>query len=238
MTHRNAVIPLCAGILLLGACSSSSSSDKKAEESAAPPASAATGATASTGAAAPTAAPSASATTGTTAPAAATSFKVRFVTSRGPFVIEVHPDWAPIGAKRFGELVEDHYFDGARFFRVVPNFVVQFGLAANPAETKKWNTSITDDPVTHTNRTGAVVFATAGPNTRTTQLFINLASNQSLDEQGFAPFGEVTDGMDVVQKIYPGYGETPRQDLIEQQGNEYMTANFPKLDYIKTAKIE
>lgn len=237
MTRRTVLVPFFAGLFLLSACSSSSSSsDKKAEESA-PPASAATGATASTGAAAAPA-PGASATTGTTTPAAAASYKVRFVTSRGPFVVEVHPDWAPIGAKRFRDLVDDRYFDGARFFRVVPNFVVQFGLAADPAKTKKWNVSITDDPVTHTNRTGAVVFATAGPNTRTAQLFINLASNQSLDEQGFAPFGEVTDGMDVVQKIYPGYGETPRQDLIEQQGNEYLTPNFPKLDYIKSAKIE
>ncbi len=235
MTRRTVLVPFFAGLFLLSACSSSSTSEKKAEESAQPPASAATGATASTGAAAATAP---TATTGTTTPAAAASYKVRFVTSRGPFVVEVHPDWAPTGAKRFRDLVQDHYFDGARFFRVVPNFVVQFGLAADPAKTKKWNTSITDDPVTHTNRTGAIVFATAGPNTRTAQLFINLASNQSLDEQGFAPFGEVTDGMDVVQKIYPGYGETPRQDLIEQQGNEYLIANFPKLDYIKTAKIE
>ena len=165
-------------------------------------------------------------------------FKVRLDTSKGPVVIEVHKDWAPVGAQRFYELVKTGFYNGARFFRVVPNFVVQFGLAADPSLTKKWDKPIKDDPVTQTNRTGSVVFATAGPNTRTTQLFINLKSNQFLDSQGFAPFGTVVEGMNVVQQIYPGYGENPDQDQITRRGNAYLNATFPKLDYIKTATIE
>jgi len=169
---------------------------------------------------------------------AGSTFRVRFETSKGPFVIEVHRDWAPIGAKQFEQLVKSGFYNGARFFRVVPNFVVQFGLAADPAVTKKWSTPIKDDPVLQTNRLGSVVFATAGPNTRTTQLFINLRSNQFLDSQGFAPFGMVVEGMNVVQSIYPGYGETPDQGEITSRGNAYLTAQFPKMDYIKTATIE
>lgn len=164
-------------------------------------------------------------------------FKVRFETSKGPFVMEVHRDWAPIGAARFEELIKAKYYDGARFFRVVPNFVIQFGLAASPAMTKKWDKPIKDDPVSRTNRTGSVAFATMGPNTRTAQLFINLATNQSLDSQGFAPFAQVTEGMDAVQKLYSGYGEQPDQEAITKRGNAYLTAKFPKLDYIKTATI-
>jgi len=166
-------------------------------------------------------------------------FKVRFVTSKGPFVIEVHKDWAPVGAQRFYELVKTGFYNDARFFRVLPNFVVQFGLAANPSVTKKWEQKIKDDPVTQTNRAGSVVFATAGPNTRTTQVFINLASNQRLDSDGFAPFGTVVEGMEVVQSFYSGYGEgaSNNQDQITNRGNAYLNANFPKLDYIKTATI-
>lgn len=167
------------------------------------------------------------------------TFRVRFDTSKGPFVVEVHRDWAPIGAKRFEDLVKDGYYNNARFFRVLPRFVVQFGLAANPGMTKKWDRQIKDDPVLQTNRVGSVVFATAGPNTRTTQLFINLNSNQSLDSQGFAPFGMVVEGMDdVVEKINAKYGERPDQGEITARGNAYLTAAFPDMDYIKTAKIE
>src|SRR3954449_7815584 len=119
------------------------------------------------------------------------NFKVKFTTSKGPVIVEVHKAWAPKGVQRFYELVNDHYFDGARFFRIVPNFIVQFGMAGDPAMGRKWDKNITDDPVTQTNRAGSVTFATAGPNTRTTQLFINLRSNQMLDGQGFAPFGMV-----------------------------------------------
>ncbi|HWQ52414.1 MAG TPA: peptidylprolyl isomerase [Bryobacteraceae bacterium] len=167
----------------------------------------------------------------------AKTFRVRFDTSRGPILVEVHRDWAPIGARRFEELVKAGYYNGARFFRVVPNFVVQFGLAADPAVTRKWDKTIPDDPVLQTNRVGSLVFATAGPNTRTTQLFINLKSNQSLDDQGFAPFAMVVEGMDVVQNIYPGYGENPDQGQITARGNAYLTTAFPKLDYIKKATI-
>lgn len=163
-------------------------------------------------------------------------FRVRFDTSKGPFVVEVHRDWAPIGARRFEELVKSGYYNGARFFRVVPDFVVQFGLAADPAVTKKWDKTIPDDPVLQTNRVGSLVFATAGPNTRTTQLFINLKGNQFLDDKGFAPFAMVVEGMDVVQSIYPGYGENPDQGQITARGNAYLTA-FPKLDFIKKATI-
>lgn len=170
----------------------------------------------------------------TTAPA---PYKVRFETSKGPFTMEVHPEWAPLGAARFKELVEDGFYDGARFFRVVPNFIIQFGIAGDPKMTKKWNKPIKDDEPVRTNAYKTVAFATAGPETRTTQVFINLRSNQVLDKQGFAPFAIVTEGMDVVEKLHAGYGERPDQPKIERQGNAYLNANFPNLDYIKSAKI-
>jgi len=173
------------------------------------------------------------------APAPAT-FKVLFDTTKGSFEVEVHRDWAPLGAERFFRLVKSGYFNGAAFFRVVPNFVVQFGLAADPAVTKKWDTPIKDDPVKQTNRIGSIVYAaTSSPNSRTTQLFINLRSNASLDAMGFAPFGIVLgEGMQVVQQIYSGYGEQPDQGAITRQGKAYLDAKFPKLDYIKKATIE
>jgi len=158
-------------------------------------------------------------------------------TSKGDITIEVHRDWAPIGAQRFYELVQAGFYDNARFFRYVPNFVIQFGLAADPAVTKKWSTTINDDPVTHINRTGSLSFATAGPNTRTSQIFINLRTNQTLDDQGFAPFAQIVDGQDVVGKIYGGYGEQPDQDAIRLKGNTYLLKSYPKMDYIKTAKV-
>jgi peptidyl-prolyl cis-trans isomerase A (cyclophilin A) len=171
------------------------------------------------------------------APVAGT-YKVRFETSKGPVVVEVHPEWAPLGAKRFEELVKAGFFDGARFFRVVPNFIVQFGLAADPAMTKKWDKPIKDDAVAHTNALGTLSFATLmRPETRTSQIFINLRSNQSLDAQGFAPFARVVEGMDVVQKFYAAYGERPDQQAITKRGNAYLQQSFPNLDFIKTAKI-
>lgn len=165
-------------------------------------------------------------------------FKVRFETSKGPFTVEVHRAWAPKGADRFYELVKDNFFNQARFFRVVPNFVIQFGIAADPKMTKKWDVPIDDDPVMRTNRTGSVVFATSGPNTRTSQIFINLRTNMTLDDQGFAPFGQVVEGMEVVEKIYPGYGEQPDQELINKRGNAYLNAQFPRLDFIRSASIQ
>lgn len=165
-------------------------------------------------------------------------YKARFTTTAGDFVVEVHRDWAPMGADRFYNLVRYGYFTNASFFRVVRGFVVQFGLSANPAVNKVWQKArIQDDPVTQTNKRGTLVFATAGPNTRTTQLFINYADNARLDAMGFAPFGTVVEGMDVVDKIYPGYRETPRQDLIADKGDAYLKANFPLMDKIKLARI-
>jgi peptidyl-prolyl cis-trans isomerase A (cyclophilin A) len=165
-------------------------------------------------------------------------FKARFTTTAGDFVVEVHRDWAPLGADRFYNLVRNGYFTNASFFRVVPGFVVQFGLSANPAVNKVWHDAkIQDDPVVQSNKRASLVFATAGPNTRTTQLFINFGDNARLDGMGFAPFGSVVEGMDVVDKIYSGYGESPRQDLITDQGDTYIAANFPKIDKIKLARI-
>ena len=165
-------------------------------------------------------------------------FKVKFTTSAGDFVVEVHKDWAPLGADRFYNLVRRGFFTNASFFRVVPGFVVQFGLNADPAVNKVWEQAkIQDDPVKQSNNRGTLVFATAGPNTRTTQFFINFANNGRLDGMGFAPFGEVIDGMDVVDKIYAGYGEQPRQDLITAQGDAYISQNFPKIDRIKFARV-
>jgi peptidyl-prolyl cis-trans isomerase A (cyclophilin A) len=210
--------PFIASMLLITACSRTTPPEKKAEEASPPPA----------------AAPAKEPVTESKIPDV---YKVQFTTSKGPVIIEVNRDWAPIGAARFHELVTSGYYDGARFFRVVPNFVVQFGLAADPKVTKKWDRALDDDPVKRTNAAGTLAFATAGPNTRTTQVFINLRSNQSLDSQGFAPFGRVIQGMDVVEKLYSGYGQRPDQDAITNQGNAYLTKNFPNLDYIRTAKV-
>ncbi|MFN7935754.1 MAG: peptidylprolyl isomerase [Bryobacteraceae bacterium] len=218
MMQRKSIY-LALGLLALVGCSSEKPAPPK--EAATPP---------------PTATP-APATEAPKAPPAA-GYKVAFETTKGSFIVEVHPEWAPIGAARFKELVEDKFFDGAGFFRVVPNFIVQFGLAADPAKTKKWDTRISDDPVIRTNKRGTLTFATAGPNTRTSQLFINFKSNQILDDQGFAPFGEVTGaGMDVVDRITAQYGESPDQGAITAQGNAYLKANFPNLDFIKKATI-
>jgi len=165
-------------------------------------------------------------------------FKASFTTTAGDFIVEVHREWAPLGADRFYNLVRAGFFTNASFFRVVPGFVVQFGLSADPAVNKVLHTAtIQDDPVVQSNKRGSLVFATAGPNTRTTQFFINYADNARLDGMGFAPFGTVIEGMDVVDKIYPGYGESPRQDLITDQGDAYVKANFPDISRIKLAKI-
>jgi peptidyl-prolyl cis-trans isomerase A (cyclophilin A) len=168
------------------------------------------------------------------------TFKVTFDTTKGPIIVQVHRDWAPIGADHFYQLVKSGYFDGCRFFRVVPGFIVQFGIAADPAVTRKWKQpTLADDKVKQSNLRGTLVYATAGPHTRTTQLFINLADNtRSLDSQGFAPFASVTTGMSIVDDIYAGYGEAPQQPLIESQGNTYLLAKFPKLDYIRKATIQ
>jgi len=165
-------------------------------------------------------------------------YEVTFKTTAGDFVVTVTRAWAPLGADRFYNLVRHGFFTDAAFFRVVPGFIVQFGLSANPAVNKVWDkASIKDDPVTQSNHTAYLTFATAGANTRTTQLFINLGENGSLDSQGFAAFGQVTTGMDVVQKIYSGYGESPDQALITSQGKAYLDKSFPKLDHIISATV-
>src|SRR5580692_7539508 len=173
------------------------------------------------------------------------TYKVQFDTSKGVFVVEVHRDWAPNGADRFYNLVKNGFFDNARFFRVISGFMVQFGINGDPQVSAVWREArIKDDPVTKSNARGAITFATAGPNTRTTQIFINYADNSRLDRQGFAPFGIVTgNGMDVVDKLYAEYGEGapsgqgPAQDRVQREGNAYLTGQFPKLDYIKKATI-
>lgn len=171
-------------------------------------------------------------------------FDVRFVTTAGDFTIQVTHAWAPNGADRFYNLVRHHFYDGASFFRVLPGFMAQFGMSAYPQVSRAWeNANIKDDPVTQHNRRGFVSFAMAGPNTRTTQIFINYGNNDNLDQSGFSVFGVVTDGMDVVDKLYSGYGEGapdghgPNQELIGARGRAYLEKNFPKLDSVRTASI-
>jgi len=170
-----------------------------------------------------------------TAPA---TFRVNFDTSRGPIVIEVTRADAPLGADRFYNLVKANYFEGVRFFRVIPGFMAQFGLAADPAASKTWDVPIQDDPVNASNVRGTLTFAATGaPNSRSTQLFINFGDNSRLDSQRFAPFGKVVSGMEYVDQIYSGYGENPDQGRIEAEGNAYLEKEFPRLDYIRTARI-
>jgi peptidyl-prolyl cis-trans isomerase A (cyclophilin A) len=166
-------------------------------------------------------------------------YRVKFATTHGDFVVEVHRAWAPLGADRFYNLVVNNFFTDAAFFRYVPNFIVQFGLPANPAIGRVWQSAnIKDDPVKHGNTKGTLVFATAGPNTRTTQFFINFADNTPLDAQGFAAFGQVVSGMNIAEGLYSGYGEKPSQDAITTQGKAYLDKNFPKIDSIKSTTIE
>ena len=167
------------------------------------------------------------------------TFKVKFDSSAGPFVVEVHRAWAPNAADHFYTLVKNGFYDEARFFRVVPNFMVQFGINADPSVQAKWRNSIKDDPVKESNKRGYVTFAqTSAPNSRSTQIFVNFKDNSFLDSQRFAPFGQVTSGMENVDKINAEYGEKPNQGSIQSQGNTYLKAQFPKLDYVKKATIE
>jgi len=175
-------------------------------------------------------------------------FQVNFDTSAGMFEVEVHRDWAPNGADRFYNLVKNGFFENARFFRVISGFMVQFGINGDPAVNSVWREArITRDPVKEGNKRGNITFAMQGgpngPDTRTTQVFINFRDNSNLDPLGFASFGRVTKGMDVVDKIYSGYGEGapsgagPEQGRIQAEGNAYLTKDFPKLDYIKKTTI-
>jgi peptidyl-prolyl cis-trans isomerase A (cyclophilin A) len=177
--------------------------------------------------------------------AAPGDYRVRFDATPGSFVVQVRREWAPLGADRFKELVEEKYYDSASFFRVIPGFMAQFGIAANPVDSRKWaNQRLIDDPVKHKNTRGRISFAMGGKNTRTTQCFINFGDNSRLDPEGFTPFGEVVEGMDVVDKLYSGYGEEqpngkgPKQGLLWQDGGQkYLQDNFPRMSYIKQAVV-
>lgn len=166
-------------------------------------------------------------------------FRVKFETTKGDFVVEVHPEWAPHGAKRLRTLVEEKFYDDVAFFRVIDGFMAHFGMHGDPEVHKKWgDDNIPDDPVKQSNTRGYVTFAqTAAPNSRSTQLFINYGDNSRLDRDRFAPVGKVVQGMDVVDKLHSGYGERPNQGMIGSRGNAYLKGQFPNLDYIKTARI-
>jgi len=193
---------------------------------------------ADTATATPPAPPAATIPAPVTAPA---TFRVRLETSRGPIVIEAHRDWSPNGVDRFFQLVELGYYNDVRFFRVVPGFVVQFGMHGNPQTNAQWVAQpLTDDPVKQSNKRATMTFAqTPMPNTRTTQLFINLQDNASLDAANFAPIGEVVEGMSVVDALYSGYGDQPseRQPQIAAEGNAFLNRTYPKLDFIRTARV-
>jgi peptidyl-prolyl cis-trans isomerase A (cyclophilin A) len=172
------------------------------------------------------------------------TYRVRFETTTGDFTVEVHRDWAPHGADRFYNLVSHGFYDGAGFFRAIEGFMVQFGIHGDPEVSRAWKgAEIPDDEVEQSNERGTISFATRGPDTRTTQVFINFGDNSKLDAMGFAPFGTVTEGMDVVDEIHTGYGEGaprgmgPNQGTLERQGNAYLKRSFPKLDYVESAKI-
>src|SRR5215472_10944864 len=170
------------------------------------------------------------------------TYKVKFDTSKGAFVVEVHRDWAPMGADRFYNLVRNGFYNNVRFFRVLNGFMAQFGMSGTPAVQKVWGSpaqQLKDDPVKQSNKRGYITFANAGPNSRSTQVFINLVDNTFLDPEAmhFAPFGQVVEGMEVVDMLSTGYGRqnVPDQQRITNEGNAYLTKEYPKLDYVKTA---
>jgi peptidyl-prolyl cis-trans isomerase A (cyclophilin A) len=176
-----------------------------------------------------------------TAPA---TFKTKFATSEGDFVVEARREWAPLGVDRFYNLVKNGFYDGTCFFRVISGFMAQFGIHGDPKISAAWRQErIQDDPVKQSNTRGYLSYAMAGPNTRTTQLFINYADNSRLDQMGFAPIGRVVEGQDVVDRLYASYGEGaprgkgPDQGRMQTEGREYLTKNFPELDCITKATI-
>jgi peptidyl-prolyl cis-trans isomerase A (cyclophilin A) len=173
------------------------------------------------------------------------SYKVKFDTTKGAFVIQVTRAWAPHGADRFYNLVKNGFYDNVRFFRVISGFMVQFGINGAPQLSARWRQAqIADDPVTQSNKRGMITFATAGPNTRTTQVFINFADNTNLDGMGFAPFGRIVSGMNVVDALNAEYGEGaprgrgPDQSKLQNEGNAYLAREFARMDYVKKATIE
>jgi peptidyl-prolyl cis-trans isomerase A (cyclophilin A) len=172
------------------------------------------------------------------------TYKARFDTSKGVFVIDVRREWAPVGADRFYNLVKNGFYDENRFFRVISGFMVQFGINGNPQVSTPWrNAQIKDDPVKQSNKRGFITFATSGPNSRTTQVFINFGDNSRLDGMGFASFGQVSSGMNVVDQLYSDYGEGapsgrgPNQGRMQGEGNAYLTKDFPNLDFVRKATI-
>ncbi|MDE2492032.1 MAG: peptidylprolyl isomerase [Elusimicrobia bacterium] len=237
-----AVFAACLALAAAG-CDKKSSAPAESSAPAAAPATAAAPAAVPVPAAAANPALLDPAQANATAPAV---YKVKFVTSAGDFVVEVHRDWAPNGADRFYNLAKIHFFDGCEFFRVIDGFMAQVGIHGDPAVAAAWqHATIPDDPASgHSNTRGMVTFATAGPGTRTTQFFINFKDNSFLDNQGFPPIGQVVEGDAVLDRLYRGYGEGapqgqgPDQGMIQAQGNAYLKADFPKLDYIKTATLE
>ena len=173
------------------------------------------------------------------------TYKARFDTSKGAFVVEVQRDWAPNGADRFYNLVKNGFYDGVRFFRVLDGFMAQFGINGDPKVSAAWRPArIQDDPVKQRNTRGYITYAMGGPNTRTTQVFINYGDNSRLDRDGFSPFGRVTSGMKTVDSLFSGYGEGapnghgPDQGRVQMEGNAYLAKAFPKLDFVKKATIE
>jgi peptidyl-prolyl cis-trans isomerase A (cyclophilin A) len=176
---------------------------------------------------------------------APTSYKVKFDTSKGVFVVQVTRAWAPQGADRFYNLVKSGFYDNVRFFRVISGFMVQFGINGDPAAMARWREAqIKDDPVTQSNKRGFITFAMAGPNTRTSQVFINFGDNSRLDVDGFSPFGRVVSGMEVVDALNPEYGEGaprgrgPDQGRLQREGNAYLAKEYPRMDLVKKATIE
>ena len=172
------------------------------------------------------------------------TYKARFDTSKGVFVIDVRREWAPVGADRFYNLVKNGFYDENRFFRVISGFMLQFGVNGNPQVSTPWrNAQIKDDPVKQSNKRGFITFATSGPNSRTTQVFINFGDNSRLDGMGFASFGQVSSGMNVIDQLYADYGEGapqgrgPNQGRIQGEGNAYLTRDFPNLDFVRKATI-
>jgi peptidyl-prolyl cis-trans isomerase A (cyclophilin A) len=172
-------------------------------------------------------------------------YKAKFDTSKGAFVVEVHRDWAPNGADRFYNLVKNGFYDNVRFFRVISGFMVQFGINGDPKVSAPWREArISDDPVKQSNRRGYITYAMAGPNTRTSQVFINFADNANLDNSGFAPFGHIASGMNVVDALNAEYGEGaprgrgPDQSRLQMEGNAYLARDFSRMDFVKKATIE
>jgi peptidyl-prolyl cis-trans isomerase A (cyclophilin A) len=238
MKHSAAV----ALLIFAAACDKAPAPAAKTPDAAATPPAAATTAAATTAAATTAAAP----TPGgllhpdsvKVAAAGPDSFIVHVLSSRGAFDLKVHRDWSPKGADRLYYLVANNFYDGIRFFRVVDGFMAQFGMPGDPAIGRVWSDrDIEDEPVKRSNKRGTLTFADKGPNTRSTQLFINFHDNAQLDGMGFTPFAEVTNGMNAVDSLYKGYGETPDQGRISTQGNAYLAHDFPKLDSIVTARV-